>query len=184
MKFDEVELARRFLRGPGLAQTSLSTVRSVMPKLRVFGTETLAFVAEVREPARAFHFLSTLSFPATRHVAFPVGKQNVAFVNNARNGHGEDSGTATDTWPGGRFRGFGWRERQTAKGDDHNQPRARINDGDPGFVSGNEFREKTGLPGVGIRIIPARGTRLRFRGMRLMAAGCVRAHELDLCECL
>lgn len=86
MQTDDEMLAARFPCGPGLAETSLSIIRRDMPSFKASGSETLSLVAEVREPARALYFLSSLTYPATRHVAFPINEQNVAFVNNSRNG--------------------------------------------------------------------------------------------------
>lgn len=79
------QLAGRFLRGFGIADRPIRECveRIGQPykhdeaPLRVFGATS--------DVAIALEYLSTLSWPASRHIAFAVG-ENTAFINNSRNG--------------------------------------------------------------------------------------------------
>ena len=79
-------LVERFLQGVGLADIALDVASQ---RLSAYGRgSSVAFrlVNTVTDGAKALEFLSTLTWPATRHVAFAAGDRLTALVNNSRNG--------------------------------------------------------------------------------------------------
>ncbi len=85
MDRQDSSLASRFLEGLGLADISLSSASAKLPAFRK-GEQSLRRVAETSDCREALNYLSRLTFPATRHVAFAAGPSTTAFVNNCRNG--------------------------------------------------------------------------------------------------
>jgi len=79
------KLAARFLQGMGMAEITIDEVRRRPAGLQERGKND-CLAAESTNPVDALKFLSTLSFPATRHVAFAAGDRQTAFVHNGRNG--------------------------------------------------------------------------------------------------
>jgi len=79
-------LADRFLQGVGLADIDLDAAGQ---RLSSFGKGTGAefrLVITTIDGQEALKFLSTLTWPATRHVAFAAGDRITALINNSRNG--------------------------------------------------------------------------------------------------
>lgn len=81
MPIDARLLAARFLEGIGVAELSLAVAGE---RIRARFADRFR-LRESRDPREALDYLSTLTFPATRHVAFPT-PSGVALVNNSRNG--------------------------------------------------------------------------------------------------
>ena len=77
--------ASRVLEGYGLVEVAWERCVRGLP-LRVGETSRLVVDALVGDHHTALEFLSRLTFPATRHVAFPAGPQWTVLVNNSRNG--------------------------------------------------------------------------------------------------
>lgn len=73
------DLAPRFLQGQGIAERPFEECRRLLP----------AFFTSVRftnDPLAAIQFLSLLTWPATRHVAFRGDNRTTVLVNNSRGG--------------------------------------------------------------------------------------------------
>src|SRR5579885_3089196 len=81
------KLAARFLEGVGLAECPLVVA---MERLKTYHRATAAeqwrLVNTTTTAAEALAFLSTLTWPPTRHVLFANGTTSTAFINNSRNG--------------------------------------------------------------------------------------------------
>ena len=82
MSTSEKSLASRFLRGHGIAEAPLAHCSGLLPSC----PRPFVFVRSTESPSDAISFLSTLTFPASRHVVFPANERTTAFINNSRNG--------------------------------------------------------------------------------------------------
>lgn len=80
------ELASRFLQGVGLAECSLANAEQRLPAYGRGAARRLRLTGSTADANQALLFLSTLTWPATRHVLFDAGDKITAFVNNSRNG--------------------------------------------------------------------------------------------------
>jgi hypothetical protein len=76
------DLAGRFLQGVGLAECSLAVAEQRLP---TYG-RGMQLVAVTDDCDRALSFLSTLTWPASRYVAFAAAPQLTGIVNNSRSG--------------------------------------------------------------------------------------------------
>jgi hypothetical protein len=79
------QLAGRFLRGFGIADRPVSECVERIGQPYNDDEAPLRVVEATSDVAIALEYLSALSWPASRHVAFAVG-ENTAFINNSRNG--------------------------------------------------------------------------------------------------
>jgi hypothetical protein len=82
------DLAARFLQGIGLADCPLSVVESRLPSYGGGSSTAFRLAGETANGAEALAFLSTLTWPATRHVAFAGEGGTTVLLNNGR--HGSD----------------------------------------------------------------------------------------------
>ncbi len=78
-------LADRFLRGYGIADRPVNACLGKIGEPYRGDEAPLRVVDATSDVAIALKYLSTLSWPASRHVAFAVGEKT-AFINNSRNG--------------------------------------------------------------------------------------------------
>ncbi len=79
------QLAGRFLRGFGIADRPVRECVERIGQPYNHDEAPLRVVEATSDVAIALKYLSTLSWPASRHIAFAVG-ENTAFINNSRNG--------------------------------------------------------------------------------------------------
>lgn len=79
------QLAARFLQGVGLADADLDVAADRMSSYLSGCAAAFHFVNETNSPREALGFLSTLTFPETRHVLF-AAQDCAALVHNSRNG--------------------------------------------------------------------------------------------------
>ena len=85
-QYDAQGLAARFTEGVGLVDVSLQDVKDRLVDYRPGLGQTWSFARETTDAGEALAFLSTLSFPPSRHVAFATVRGHAAFVNNRRGG--------------------------------------------------------------------------------------------------
>lgn len=86
MERDLELLTERFLVGYGIADCSLRSATAKIPKPYRDGDPPFKVVDMTSDIRVALEYLSVLSWPPTRHVAFSAGSSCTAFVNNSRNG--------------------------------------------------------------------------------------------------
>lgn len=80
------ELAARFLQGLGLAECPIEAVEERLLSYARGPTAKYRCVRITTDPGDALEFLSTLTWPATRHVLFANRRTLTALINNGRNG--------------------------------------------------------------------------------------------------
>jgi hypothetical protein len=80
------DLASRFLQGVGLAECPFGIAEQRLMTYRRGSATSWRLVGTTTTTAEALNFLSTLTWPVTRHVLFANGATLTAFINNSRNG--------------------------------------------------------------------------------------------------
>jgi len=80
-----LQLSARFLQGVGLADVPLDTSRRLLPSCLAGYAAAFQPANEISDFDQAIDFLSSLTFPPSRHVVFEANGITV-FVNNSRNG--------------------------------------------------------------------------------------------------
>ena len=78
--------AARFLQGPGLANCPLSVAEARLPSYGSGSSAAFRLAGETSNGAGALAFLSTLTWPASRHVAFAGEQDSTVLLNNGRCG--------------------------------------------------------------------------------------------------
>jgi hypothetical protein len=80
------DLGARFLQGVGLAECPLAIAEQRLIGYHRESAAQWRLVNTTNTAAEALSFLSTLTWPPTRHVVFANGATSSAFINNSRNG--------------------------------------------------------------------------------------------------
>jgi hypothetical protein len=82
----DLSLAARFTQGLGLVDTSMARVHAALKTYRLGGPGEWRLISDTSDLHESLRFLSTLTFPATRHVLVATCRGGTAFVNNCRDG--------------------------------------------------------------------------------------------------
>lgn len=86
MDSEFVRLATRFTRGYGIADCPVTVLSERIGQPFLGQAAPLQCVGRTSDFSAVIQFLSVLSWPASRHVAFAAGSQTTALINNSRNG--------------------------------------------------------------------------------------------------